>query len=269
MMDPGLERPQSLIDRNQFDDRAPRIDEILKRGSHLCERIQDLVHRTQRDLAGNDRRCEQDVGKDDVGLQIDDAANIKIHEMQIEPEVIVANIAKQQIQCRWGGVGGIILAKHELLAIGRLNALVEKFDSRQPDADQRERAGAEHRPDHRGEHQRVGDGADQRQLRDVARQPQENRQEGQERQDGTDQIDAETFHRGGKSHGIFLHPLRGALDRAQPRPVGDVVVVHRGAPAEDVMADEEARHHADHDRDEGDAGEGRQFAVELLDRDRR
>jgi hypothetical protein len=34
------------------------------------------------------------------------------------------------------------------------------------------------------------------------------------------------------------------------------------------VADEEPCHHADHDRDQGDAGEGRQFAVELLDRDR-
>ena len=28
--DLGLKTPQSLIDRNQFDDRAPRVDKILK-----------------------------------------------------------------------------------------------------------------------------------------------------------------------------------------------------------------------------------------------
>ena len=48
-------------------------------------------------------------------------------------------------------------------------------------------------------------------------------------------------------------------------PVGHVVVVHRGAPAEDVVADEEARQDADGDRDEGDAGERRQLAVELTE----
>src|SRR5260370_30512477 len=84
----------------------------------------------------------------------------------------------------------------------------------------------------------------------------------------TDQIDAKGFHGGRKPHGVLLHPLRGALDGAELWPVCDVEVVHRGPPAEDVVADEEPRHHADHDRDQGDAGEGRQFAVELLDRDR-
>ena len=62
---------------NQFDDRAPRVDKILKRGSDLREGVQDLVHRTECDLASNDRWSEQDVGKDDVGLQINDAADIE------------------------------------------------------------------------------------------------------------------------------------------------------------------------------------------------
>ena len=35
-----------------------------------------------------------------------------------------------------------------------------------------------------------------------------------------------------------------------------VVVVHRGAPAEDVVADEEPIEHADRDGDEGDSGDG-------------
>ena len=41
------------------------------------------------------RRREQDVRKYDVSLQIDDPADIEIHEVQIEPEVIRANVAKQ------------------------------------------------------------------------------------------------------------------------------------------------------------------------------
>ena len=47
---------------------------------------------------------------------------------------------------------------------------------------------------------------------------------------------------------------------AEPGPVGHVVVVHRGAPAEDVVADEETRQHADGDGDQGDAGKGRKLA---------
>ena len=50
---------------------------------------------------------------------------------------------------------------------------------------------------------------------------------------------------------------------AQPRPVLHVVVVHRGAPAEDVVADEEERQHPDHHRDQRDAEEGPDRAVVL------
>src|SRR5437868_3259287 len=98
-MDLGLEAAQPHIDRNQLDDRAPGIDEILKRGPNLRECVQDLVHRTERDLAGNDRRAEQNVGKDGVGLQINDAADIEIHEIQIEPEIVVADVREQYSQC--------------------------------------------------------------------------------------------------------------------------------------------------------------------------
>src|ERR1700730_5244371 len=64
--DLGLEGAQSLIDRNQFDDRAPRIDEVLKRVSDLLERVQDLLQYAERNLAGGDRRHQKNVRKDDV-----------------------------------------------------------------------------------------------------------------------------------------------------------------------------------------------------------
>ena len=38
---------------------------------------------------------QQDVRKDDVSLQVDDPADIEVHKIQIEPEVIRANVAKQ------------------------------------------------------------------------------------------------------------------------------------------------------------------------------
>ena len=58
---------------------------------------------------------------------------------------------------------------------------------------------------------------------------------------------------------------------AEPLPVGDVVVVHRRPPAEDVVADEEAGDDGDRDRDERDAREGGDLAEEfgLGDRPRR
>src|ERR1700736_6647894 len=126
--DPGLKTPQPLIDRNQFDDRAPGVDEILERGPDLRERVQDLVHRTKCNLAGNDRWSEQDVGKDDIGLQIDDAADVEVHEVQIKPEVVPTNGTEQLAHGRWIGAGRVVFAEHKLLAIGRLDPLVEKLD---------------------------------------------------------------------------------------------------------------------------------------------
>ena len=55
-----------------------------------------------------------------------------------------------------------------------------------------------------------------------------------------DQVDAQPLHGRGEAHRVFLDALRGAFDVAKLAPVGHVVVVHRGAPAEDVVADEEA-----------------------------
>src|SRR3954451_7786321 len=52
--DLGLKATQALINRNQFDDRAPGVDEILERSSDLPECPDDLVHCAERDLAGND-----------------------------------------------------------------------------------------------------------------------------------------------------------------------------------------------------------------------
>src|ERR1700692_1770421 len=124
--DLGLKTPQPLIDRNQFDNRAPRIDKILKRGSDLREGIQDLVHRTECNLASNDRWSEQDVGKDDVGLQINDAADIEIHEVQVKPEVVPANGTEQLAHGWWINVGRLIFVQHDLLSLGRFARRVQK-----------------------------------------------------------------------------------------------------------------------------------------------
>src|SRR4051794_17258646 len=38
-LDPGFETAQALVDRDQLDDGAPRVDQILERGSDLIERV--------------------------------------------------------------------------------------------------------------------------------------------------------------------------------------------------------------------------------------
>ena len=91
----------------------------------------------------------------------------------------------------------------------------------------------------------------------------------EERDQGHHRIDEahpEALHDAREPHGVLLHPLGRALDVAHPMPQRHVVVVHRGPPAEDVVADEEAGDHRDGDRDEGDLREREQLAEVLPDR---
>src|ERR1700735_1355678 len=137
-VDLGFEGAKTLIDRDQNHDRAPRIDQILERTSHLRKRVQDLVHRAKRDLAGDDGGSEQQIGEHDVSLQVHDAADVEVQEVQIEPKIVLSDGGKQHGQ-RWRlGAVRIVLAEHELLAVGGLDPLVGEFDSGQADANQRE-----------------------------------------------------------------------------------------------------------------------------------
>ncbi len=152
----------------------------------------------------------------------------------------------------------VVLAIDEFLAIGRLDALVAELQPRQANADQRQEGRAEDRPEDADDDQRVGHLADEGQLRHVRRKPQQDRQEGDERHQRLDEVAAERLGDRREAHRVFLDALRRAFDMPQPRPVVHVVVVHRGPPAEHVVADEEPGQHADGDRHEGDAGKAQQ-----------
>src|SRR5271169_5585205 len=130
IMDLGLEAAQSLIDREQVDNGAPGIDEILEGTSDLRERRQDLLHYAERNLAGGDRRHQKDIRKDDISLQINVAAYVEVHEVKIKPEVVVADIGEQHRQRRRARMSWIIFAEHKLLAIGGFDPLIEEFDPR-------------------------------------------------------------------------------------------------------------------------------------------
>ena len=104
-----------------------------------------------------------------------------------------------------------------------------------------------------------------RQIRHVRRERHQHRQEGNQRHDGVDKADAHVFKRGGKTHGVFLHTLCGTFDMTQVLPVRHIMFVHRGTPAENVVANEEVVHHADDHRNQGDAEEDADLMVELID----
>ena len=53
----------------------------------------------------------------------------------------------------------------------------------------------------------------------TVREPQQHRQEGDQRHDRVDRLTPEALGGGGEPHGVFLHALRGALDLPELRPV--------------------------------------------------
>jgi hypothetical protein len=83
--DATFKGPETLIDRDKLNP-GPRVHKVLKRRSNLSKGIENLVHRTKRDFAGNNGRREYDVGKDVVGLQIQDTADIEVHVVEIDPK---------------------------------------------------------------------------------------------------------------------------------------------------------------------------------------
>src|SRR5438270_2196601 len=131
----GLECTQALIDRDQVDDGAPGSDQILKRASDLPERPDDLVHGAKRDVAGHDGGSQQDVGKNRVSLQVNDAADVEVQEVQVKPEIVPANVDEQRVEGRWIGPGRVVFAEHQFLAVGSFDPLVEELDAGQLDAD--------------------------------------------------------------------------------------------------------------------------------------
>jgi hypothetical protein len=59
-----------------------------------------------------------------VGLKIKDAADVEIHAVQIKAEVVAAHIREQLGHGRRLGAARIVLAIDQLLAVGRLHALI-------------------------------------------------------------------------------------------------------------------------------------------------
>ena len=267
-MDHGFERAQAFVDRQEFDHRCPGAHQILERGPHLPERIQDLVHEPERDRSRHDRRSEHHEAEDVVDLQVEDPRDVEVHVVEIQAKIIPPDIVEQFTHGGRIGPAGIVLAVDEFLAVGGLDTLVAKFQPGQADADHGQKRRAHDRPQQGRDHQRMRDLAEDRHGRHTGREMDEHRQEGDQRHHGVDQADAEELGRRREAHGVFLDTLRGAFDLAQPWPVRHVVAVHRLPPAKDIVADEEARDDADHHRHQGDAEEGGDAVVEFADLDR-
>src|SRR5262249_32321278 len=99
-LQPRFEGVQTLIDRDQLNNGRPGIHQILQGGANLRECIQYLIHDAKGNSPAHDGRPKHDIGEYIVGLEIADARDIEIHEVQIEPEV-VAPYCAVQLGKRW------------------------------------------------------------------------------------------------------------------------------------------------------------------------
>jgi hypothetical protein len=108
-LDSFFERAETLVDRNQFYDRGPRVNKILKGRAHLAESVENLIHCSERNLTCDDGRAKNDIGKDVVGLKIYNAANVEIHEVEIEPKIVAPDRRKKLVEGRRSSPIRIIL----------------------------------------------------------------------------------------------------------------------------------------------------------------
>ena len=84
--------------------------------------------------------------------------------MEIQPEIVAANIVEQLTHGQWLSTLGIIFTVNKLFPEGGLNPLIAELKPRQFDADQGEENCPEDRPENRHIKQRIGDDTDKRQL---------------------------------------------------------------------------------------------------------
>ncbi|MND85202.1 hypothetical protein D3C80_771180 [compost metagenome] len=109
--------------------------------------------------------------------------------------------------------------------------------------------------------------ADNRQFLNMDGECHQYRQEGDERHNGVNKAHAHIFQRRSKTHGVFLHTLRCTLDMTQLLPMRHIVFVHRGTPAEHVVAHKEVIHHPNEYRNQRNPQENTNFLIEPVNRD--
>ena len=93
--DAAFKGSEPFIDRNQFYNSRPRVHKELEGRADLGEGIENLVQRTKRDLAGHNSRCEYNVRKYIVRLQIQDTADIEVHVVEVDPKIVLADGCKK------------------------------------------------------------------------------------------------------------------------------------------------------------------------------
>ena len=183
---------------------------------------------------------EGDVGEQHPYLKISVARHVEVEIVEVQPEVVAPDIGEELAQSRRLCSILAVFADHEFLAEGGFDPLVPKLEAGQPEP-ARARMPVP-KTDHKIAIQTSAKATSPKTGISLmwARQPPQYRQEGDQRHHRVDQARAKRFHDCGEAHRVFLDALRSAFDMAHPLPEIDIPVIHGRAPAEDVVAGEEA-----------------------------
>src|SRR6478735_6783213 len=125
--DAAFKGSEAFVDRNQFYNSRPRVHKVLERRPNLGESIENLVHRTKRDRSGHDSRCQYDVGKYVVGLQIQNTADVEVHVVEVDPKIVLAYGRKKIDQFGRRRASRIVLAQDEFFPISCFHTLIVKL----------------------------------------------------------------------------------------------------------------------------------------------
>src|ERR1700730_12352498 len=123
-----LESQQALVDRQKLDDRRPGVDQVLERRSHAAKGAEILLHDAERKTGGGNGGAECHIRNEYAGLQVSVASDIEIEIVEIDAEIVAADIIEELREGRGVGAIGIVLAEDQLLAVSRLDALVAEIE---------------------------------------------------------------------------------------------------------------------------------------------
>ena len=184
--------------------------------------------------------------------------------MKKQPEVIAAHACEQLSRRGGRSPVRVVLAQNQLLAVRRLDPLVVKLQPWQLHAHAGQQQRAPQGPGQCHPDEGMRNGTDEGQRSDFVGQRPQHRQKGPECHEAAHEAQAQVLHGAGETHGVLLHPLCRALDVPQAWPGGHVVLIHRLAPAEDVVFAEKIHQHRRRHINHGNACKGRKLPPELL-----
>src|SRR4051794_32226833 len=125
---------------------APRVKRLLYRRPTRTKSMGFWLKGTGFFFPRHNGRCQYNVRKHVVCLQIQNTANVEIHVVEVDPEIVLADSCKKIGQFERLCACRVVLAQHKFLPISSFHTLIVKFEARQPHPDQCQERRSKRRP---------------------------------------------------------------------------------------------------------------------------